>query len=409
MRRTLLVARFELLTALRSRAFFLAVLLVPGFLAAAIALELFAHEHASRAEYAVGVLDRTGVVYEALAQAAQAEVSPRYRIEDVSADSDPKKLAQRVLRGELFAWIEIPEDVLVPGSSREIAYYAASPTQNEPRRFVTGAVSRAVIRRRLWEASIDPAELARLEQPVGLRSLQIGREGKPRPLDLADELGGLLLPAGLMFLLFLVAMTTSARLLSAVVEEKSSRIAEVLLGAVRPFELMAGKLLATAALSLLVGAAYLGAQSEVGQLPDLYVEAAIPGATATDAPKIRLVGKVSVDANGQITTSFHNNPQLRFSQLQLTFPDGPHALFVTPRTCGTPSASSLVTSRNICGAIATLRSTPATAHLPVIAFAPEDAPQSLAAALKAGANIAVNETAVTNYLPQLIDQALQID
>lgn len=69
----------------------------------------------------------------------------------------------------------------------------------------------------------------------------------------------------------------------------------------------------------------------------------------------------------------------------------------------------LVTSRDICGAIATLRSTPDTAHLPVIAFAPEDAPQSLAAALKAGANIAVNEAAVTNYLPQLIDQALQID
>ena len=69
----------------------------------------------------------------------------------------------------------------------------------------------------------------------------------------------------------------------------------------------------------------------------------------------------------------------------------------------------LVTARDICGAIATLRSTPATAHLPVIAFAPEDAPHSLAAALKAGANIAVNETAVTNYLNQFIDQALQID
>ena len=40
----------------------------------------------------------------------------------------------------------------------------------------------------------------------------------------------------------------------------------------------------------------------------------------------------------------------------------------------------LATPGDVCGAIATLRSTPATAHLPVIGFAPENAPDVLAAA-----------------------------
>ena len=64
---------------------------------------------------------------------------------------------------------------------------------------------------------------------------------------------------------------------------------------------------------------------------------------------------------------------------------------------------------DVCGVISLLRSTSATAHLPVIGFAPEDAPDSLDAARAAGANIAVSETAVINHLSQLIDQALRVD
>jgi len=64
---------------------------------------------------------------------------------------------------------------------------------------------------------------------------------------------------------------------------------------------------------------------------------------------------------------------------------------------------------DVCGAIATLRSAPATAHLPVIGFAPEDAPDLLAAARSAGANLAVSELAVINHLSQLIEQALRVD
>jgi CheY-like chemotaxis protein len=69
----------------------------------------------------------------------------------------------------------------------------------------------------------------------------------------------------------------------------------------------------------------------------------------------------------------------------------------------------LASPGDVCAAIAALRSSPATAHLPVIAFAPDDAPDLPAAAQAAGATIAVSETAVLNHLSQLIDQALNVD
>ena len=69
----------------------------------------------------------------------------------------------------------------------------------------------------------------------------------------------------------------------------------------------------------------------------------------------------------------------------------------------------LASPGDVCGAIATLHSTPATAHIPVIAFAPENAQNLLVAAQNAGAKVTASEVAVVNYLPQLIDQALQVD
>jgi len=61
----------------------------------------------------------------------------------------------------------------------------------------------------------------------------------------------------------------------------------------------------------------------------------------------------------------------------------------------------------VCRAIAALKADTATHHIPVIAFTSEAAWQ--AAAQKAGATLAVSEAAIVNYLPQLLDQALQVE
>ena len=62
----------------------------------------------------------------------------------------------------------------------------------------------------------------------------------------------------------------------------------------------------------------------------------------------------------------------------------------------------------VCHAIAALKADSTTNHIPVIAFADEKAIELQAAAQKAGATLAVSETAMINYLPQLLNQALQV-
>ena len=61
----------------------------------------------------------------------------------------------------------------------------------------------------------------------------------------------------LMMLMFLIVISTASPLLNSVMEEKMTRISEVLLGSLSPFELMAGKLLGVIGVSIVLSTIYL--------------------------------------------------------------------------------------------------------------------------------------------------------
>jgi CheY-like chemotaxis protein len=59
--------------------------------------------------------------------------------------------------------------------------------------------------------------------------------------------------------------------------------------------------------------------------------------------------------------------------------------------------------------ISQLRQNPATAHLPIIAFASEKDAALQTAAREAGATLVVSDAAILTHLGQFLDQALQFD
>jgi ABC-type Na+ efflux pump permease subunit len=58
--------------------------------------------------------------------------------------------------------------------------------------------------------------------------------------------------------MFITIMSTTPQLMQTVLEEKMSKISEVLLGSITPFELMLGKLLGNVGVALLLATLYLG-------------------------------------------------------------------------------------------------------------------------------------------------------
>lgn len=64
---------------------------------------------------------------------------------------------------------------------------------------------------------------------------------------------------------------------------------------------------------------------------------------------------------------------------------------------------------DVCALIAAFRRHPATAHVPVLAFAEHPDESLLRAARQAGATMVVGHAALLAHLPQLLEQVLQVD
>ncbi len=63
----------------------------------------------------------------------------------------------------------------------------------------------------------------------------------------------------------------------------------------------------------------------------------------------------------------------------------------------------------ITAAIEKIRTDATTNHVPVIAFAPDEKPELLAAAQQAGAHLTIADSGLATHLPALIDQVLHVE
>lgn len=278
MSRVLIIAAAEFEQAVRSRAFLIGLLAVPLLMGLAFGIQaLTARRDTSERRFAI--VDRTGQVAPAIVEAARRhnaeEISPSGRRtgptflpEIVSIDGGADEslrlgLSDRVRRDELFAFVEIPAEVLTARGSDEtrLQYYTQYPTYQALPDWLRREVSRAVADRRLASLGADPAETRRLLEPVPMdrKGLVVRTaDGKVSTAEKIDTLRTFAMPAITMFMLFGLVMSSAPQLLNSVIEEKTSRISEVLLGSVSAFHLMLGKLLGSVAVTLVLAVIYIG-------------------------------------------------------------------------------------------------------------------------------------------------------
>jgi ABC-2 type transport system permease protein len=273
---TIAVAEFE--QAVRSRAFLLGLLAVPLLMALAFGIQaLTARRDTSERHFAI--VDRTGAIAPQIVEAARQhnaeqtsttgrKTGPSFLPEIVSGEGQAAEatrlaLSERVRGGELFAFVEIPAEVLTAtgADAPRLGYYTEYPTYQALPEWVRQEVSRAVADRRLSKLGADPTEARRLLEPVPMdrRSLVVRTtDGKVSEAEKVDAVRAFAMPAITMFMLFGLVMSSAPQLLNSVIEEKTSRISEVLLGSVSAFHLMLGKLLGSVGVTLLLGLIYIG-------------------------------------------------------------------------------------------------------------------------------------------------------
>ena len=234
------------------------------------------------------VIDRTpgGQVYPLVEQAVrqynespavQKSGQPRFEVVKIAPgpdDEDDKKeqradLSEWVRKGEFFGFLDVGADVLTPAPAGttddrySLRYQSNRPTSQEFPRLLRASVSDQIPVIRFREAHLAvPLEQVReiLEPvPVDVKGL-VRRKAGTGEVEEATEAGliaPVLVPIGLMMLMFMVVMMSATPQMQGVVEEKMQRVAEVLLASVRPFPLMLGKLLGMSGVSMTITTVYL--------------------------------------------------------------------------------------------------------------------------------------------------------
>jgi len=183
------------------------------------------------------------------AQAAEMAVDamlgpiPDVTIESLPDQADMEAQQQRIRAGELIAVARVPADVLEIESGNGDApriydLFLAPTVQRQIRSKIENSIEDAVVDERFERAGLDRQRITGLVRSPRANSVTVTETGETEQGDVAE----VIIPLAAIFLLAMAIFTGSGYLLMSLVEEKSSRVMEVLLSGISPAELMTGKI-----------------------------------------------------------------------------------------------------------------------------------------------------------------------
>src|SRR6266536_481942 len=170
-----------------------------------------------------------------------------FALEEISLAGRPidqvkVELGERVRKQEIDGYLILPANLLQNGKAE---FFGRNAGDVFTKGRLEDGVSEAVREERLAGANIDATTVRKLSRPVKLQSFKIGERGEER--DTGEEFI-LVFAAG--FVIYLTILMYGQVILGAVIEEKETRIAEILFSSVKPFPLMMGKLIGVSLVAL---------------------------------------------------------------------------------------------------------------------------------------------------------------
>jgi len=276
------VARREFSETVRTRTFLIGLLLIPAFIVGAIVLSSrFApRKDAPRPPVRVRVTS-PAPLSEAIESVfrthnqSHPSAAIAFEVQTVDAAATREQGKQDLRQGRLDAYVVLEGNLEGGQGTVELFTYRPKPTQVDAIWAVERLLREAVINRRYETRGLDRKMLQEISN-VPIRWAELGAgEGQERTQGQGQRMARMMVPFAFMYLIFLGIVGMGQHMISSIIEEKNSRIIEVLLSAVSPFELMTGKIAGLAAVGLAVmalwgvaayGAArWQGMQIEIGR------------------------------------------------------------------------------------------------------------------------------------------------
>lgn len=237
MNKVLLVIQREYLARVKKKSFLIATLLTPLIFPAIMGIFVWiaVNESENQSLRIIEVFDETGLFF--------MESSDQYAF--VSSDLELEEAKKMVQEGERYGLLLIPKINLE--DPKGIQYFGAENPSMSLMSYLEGALKRKIEDQKLYEKGIDPAVIKEIRTSVSIQSITLSEGGEEKINDATVNyaLGFL---AGILIYIFIFVYGN--QIMQGVIEEKSSRIVEILVSSLRPFQLMMGKIVGIGAVGL---------------------------------------------------------------------------------------------------------------------------------------------------------------
>ena len=162
-----------------------------------------------------------------------------------SSVNDLEEAKKMVQDGERYGFLHIPKmDISNP---KGIQFYGIENPSMSLMSYLESSLKRKIEDQRLYEKGIDPSVLKEIRTQVSIQSITLGESGEEKINDATVNYAiGFL--AGILIYIFIFVYGN--QIMQGVIEEKSSRIVEILVSSLKPFQLMMGKIVGIGAVGL---------------------------------------------------------------------------------------------------------------------------------------------------------------
>ena len=246
MRKIWVVIRREFVARVKTKWFVVSTVMGPVLMALMVLLPMFMATSGGGSRSVV-VLDGTSTAFGDRLTGMLNESGPvaasRIVVDLAGLEARADSLAEVVGRKEIDGFLIVTDGTVEDGR----AEYRGSNASSQVDIAILQRITReAVLTERLDQVGVDPRLVAQATIPLEMRTVTI-RGGE------ATEQSGeatFFLAYFMWFLLYTAILMYGMQVLGAVVEEKTTRIVEVLVSSLRPFELLAGKILGVGTVGL---------------------------------------------------------------------------------------------------------------------------------------------------------------
>ena len=245
MAKLLVVFRREYLERVRSKWFLLGTLLGPVFfLLVAGAPRLLGDRPAGNSDLAhIEVIDATGAGLGSRVVGALRERYPLSRAPYLTVVHESKRaVAQdravlRVQRNEVSGYLVLDSATL---AGRSVRYDGRNANSSNDVGAIRAVVRSQVLAERMERDGIDAKRVVRLERfPLDIHTQRIGDKGREKE----DQIGQIFLGYAVALLLYMMIVIYGQAIMRSVLEEKTTRVAEVVVSSVNTDILLAGKII----------------------------------------------------------------------------------------------------------------------------------------------------------------------